>query len=113
MYTDEVSSILIWDVKGRTSSASEHHGKAPTLQITASPNPVTLTSTATVQFASPSRQGISISDLTGRVLLSLPGTGTLDPQSFAIERGLLPSAGPYYLTASDSLSNSTILLLAL
>ncbi len=113
MYTDEVSSILIWDVKGRTSSASEHHGKAPTLQITASPNPVTLTSTATVQFASPSGQGISISDLTGRVLLTLPGSGTLDPQHFTIERGLLPSAGPFYLTASDSSSTSTILLLAL
>jgi len=110
---DVVGSIHVWDVRGQTSSTSVRRIEPNTLQIVASPNPVPLNTTATVQFASPLGQGISISDLTGRVLLTFTGFGTLDPQEFTIDRGLLPSAGPYYLTASDSSSHTTILLLAL
>ncbi len=75
-------------------------------------NPLITSSTVSVSYRSPFDQRVSISDLTGRVLLTLPGTGTLEPQHFTIERELLPSAGLYYLTASDNTTNKTILLLA-
>lgn len=82
------------------------------IHLTANPNPIESSSTIIVRFNSTTDQTLQLSDLTGRVLLTLSGTGTLEPQHFTIERELLPSAGLHYLTASDTTTNTTILLLA-
>ncbi len=82
------------------------------IHLAANPNPVESSSTINARFNSTTGQTLQLSDLTGRVLLTLPGNGTLDPQHFTIDRVLLPSAGLYYLTASDTTTNTTILLLA-
>lgn len=111
-----VGSLGVIDISPYVlTTVDEVSSTIPTHQIAMSvaSNPLITSSTVSVNYRSPLDQRVSISDLTGRVLLTLPGTGTLDPQHFTIERGLLPSAGPFYLTASDSSSTSTILLLAL
>lgn len=83
-------------------------------QLHIQPNPVTSTTTIRVRFSSSEYQNIQISDLTGRPILSLIGSGTLEPQEFTIERAQLPAAGTYYLKATDSTSSiTTSLLLAL
>ena len=65
------------------------------------------------RYAVPFRD-IQITDLTGRPILSLTGSGTLEPQEFTIERTQLPAAGTYYLKATDSTSSvTTSLILAL
>ncbi len=73
-------------------------------------NPVTSTTTIRVQFNSSEYQNIQISDLTGRILQTFAGSGSLDPQQFELNSTNLPS-GALFLRASDSTHQTTTFII--
>lgn len=83
---------------------------APDLTLT--PNPISGSSILTVRFTSTDHQSIQICDVTGQILRTFHGTGTLERQHIEIDGAGLPR-GVLFLRAIDSsLVSTTLMILA-
>jgi WD40 repeat protein len=114
MLTGGVASLGVLDILPYviTSVPVESANSRPSSMIMAvNSNSGNASTVVTVNFTSASDQVLRLCDLTGRIIHTIHGSGSLEPQQFEIDSANLPSGALFLHACDQGASTSTILYL--